>query len=57
MKEKSVTFCLLKLKAKEKCKCPQNHRRESDFSVEHLALFFQRQCLLTQLPAEAVAME
>ena len=29
---------------------------EGDFSVQNLGLFFQSQCLLTQLPAEAVAM-
>ena len=34
MKEKSVTFCFLKLKAKEKSKFPRNHRGEGDFSVE-----------------------
>ena len=51
MKEKSVKFCFLKLKAKEKA----NFSKEGDGSVENLGLFFQS--LLTQLLAEAVAME
>ena len=38
MKKKYVTFCFLKLKAKEKANC-QNHQ-EGDISVENLGLFF-----------------
>ena len=40
MKEKSVKFCFLKLKAKEKANF-SNHLREGDFSVENLGVFFQ----------------
>ena len=42
---------------KTQSKFLQNHREEGDFSMENLGPFFQSLCLLTQLPAEAVAME
>ena len=35
----------------------QNHRGKGDFSVENLGLFFESQCLLTQLSFEVLAME
>ena len=41
MKEKSVTFCFLKLKAKGKSKFLQNYRGEGEFSLENSGLFFQ----------------
>ena len=56
MKGKSITYCFLKLKAKEKKISPKSSE-EGDFSVENLGFFFQSQCLHTQLPAEAAAME
>ena len=56
MKEKSITFCFLKLKAKEKANFSKIIG-EGDFSVENLGLFLQSKCLLNQLPAEAVAIE
>ena len=40
MKEKSVTFCLLKLKGKEK-KISPKPSGEGDFYMENLGLFFQ----------------
>ena len=39
MEEKSVTFCFLKLKTKEKTNC-QNDLGEGDIYVENLGLFF-----------------
>ena len=39
MKEKSVTFCFFKLKAKEKAN-RQNDQGEADISVENLCFFF-----------------
>ena len=35
----------------------RNRREKGDFPLENLGLFFQSQCLLTQLAVEAVAME
>ena len=45
------------IQSRGKSKFLQNHREEGDFYVENLGLFFQSQCLLTQLLAEAAAME
>ena len=55
MKEKSVAFCFLQLKAKEKATFSKII--EGGFYVKNLGLFFQSLCLLTPLPAEAIAME
>ena len=55
MKEKSGAFCFLQLKAKEKVTVSK--LIEGGFYVKNLGLFFQSSCLLTQLPAEAIAME
>ena len=41
MKEKYVTLCFLKLKAKEKANFSKNHRGKGDFSVKNLGHFFQ----------------
>ena len=41
MKDKSVIFCFLELKAKEKASFSKKHRGQGDFSVENLGLFFQ----------------
>ena len=42
MKKKPVTFCFLKLKAKENANSPLgNHREKGDFPLENLGLFFQ----------------
>ena len=57
MKEKSATFYVLKLKAKEKANFSEIIGEEGDFSVENLGLFFQSQCLLTPLPGELVVMD
>ena len=43
------------MKSKGKSKFLQNHRGEGDVSAENLDLFFQSQCLLTQVLAEGVA--
>ena len=40
MKEKSVTFCFLKLKPKEKGNFSKIIERKGDFSVENLDLCF-----------------
>ena len=40
-KEKSVTFCFLKLKAKEKANFSKIIGGECEFSVENLGRFFQ----------------
>ena len=55
MKEKSVAFCFLQLKAKEKVTVSKII--EGGFYVKNLGLFFQSSCLLTPYPAEATAMD
>ena len=57
MKEKSVTFCFLKLKAREKANFYKIFGEEGTFSVENVGPFFQNLCLLTKLPAEVLAAE
>ena len=56
MKEKSVTFCFLKSKAKEKANFPKTIRERVTFSRKFRFLP-SKLMLLTQLPAEATAME
>ena len=56
MKKKSITFCFLKLKAKEKASFSKFIQERVIFFVEHLGLSFQSYYLIIQLPIEVVVM-